>query len=141
MNSIERALNNGRGHTKNPATIPGDYFEHRTYAEVLMTRALKLEGVIFSALPVFDMGNYQRAEIDHIILKDGMVLLQELDGPSHRGELMLDAEKRLEKFRDEGFFIRRYEQPEEVTLSWCTQRARESIRFMEKMLRIYGRRP
>lgn len=106
-----------------------------------MTRALKLEGVIFSALPVFDMGNYQRAEIDHIILKDGMVLLQELDGPSHRGELMLEAEKRLEKFRDEGFFIRRYEQPEVVTLSWCTQRARESIRFMEKMLRIYGRRP
>ena len=72
---------------------------------------------------------------------ESVVFATERDRPQACSKDVADAEKRLEKFRDEGFFIRRYEQPEEVTLSWCTQRARESIRFMEKMLRIYGRRP
>ena len=141
MNSLDLALNNAKGHTLNPGTILGDWFYHRTNSERLMTRALKLEGVIFSALPVFDMGDHRRCEVDHIILKNGMMLLQELDGPSHLGELSVDAEKRLAKFKDEGFFVKRYEEPEIVDLDWCTKRARESIAFLDKMLAIYGRRP
>ena len=132
--------NNGRGHNLNPADYYSDHFYHRTQTEALITRVCIQKNLLFAPLVVFSVGNRKRREIDHLLCKDSYMLLQEIDGPSHNEETMFEAEERLKIFRQNGFFILRYKQPDFPDLAWATSVVEESLEFIDKMVAIYGRR-
>ena len=132
--------NNGMGHTKNPASYYRDCFYHRTSTEALVTRALINKKILFAPLVAFGIGNRRKREIDHLICRNGFMLLQEIDGDSHINESMFEAERRLKPFRDQGFFIKRYRQPPYPDLEWADSICEESISFIDDMTKIFGRR-
>ncbi len=65
--------------------------------EIELYRALKAIGVTFAPLPVFVRGGkqYKRIEPDFVIIKDGIVMIVEVDGVAFHNESPQEAHERL----------------------------------------------
>ena len=81
----------------------------RSQPEVNLFQALKKLAVPFAPLPVFVKGgvNYQRIEPDFIILKDGIVLMVEVDGDTVHHETPAEAHARATMLAHEGAYVER----------------------------------
>jgi hypothetical protein len=89
--------NQGRVRTDNIASLEVDGLLFRSEPEINLYRAFKRKGVTFAPLPVFLRGgdSYARLEPDFVVLKDGCVLVVEVDGDTFHQESPADAHRRL----------------------------------------------
>jgi hypothetical protein len=101
--------NQGRVRSDNVASRQCDGLLFRSQSEILLYRALKSLGVTFAPLPVFIRGgeNYKRIEPDFIILKDGVVLMVEVDGDTVHHETPVEAHARTSMMAHEGAHVER----------------------------------
>jgi hypothetical protein len=125
--SGEGINNQGRVRSDNIASLEFDGLLFRSEPEINLYRALKHAGVTFAPLPVFLRGgaDYARLEPDFVVLKDGCVLVIEVDGDTYHRETPADAHKRLLPLDHQGAKIERVtagecDAPEKARL--CAQR-------------------
>ncbi|HEY0321190.1 MAG TPA: hypothetical protein VGC66_09570 [Pyrinomonadaceae bacterium] len=130
--SGEGVNNQGRVRSDNIASLECDGLLFRSEPEINLYRALKHSGVTFAPLPVFLRGGttYARLEPDFVVLKDGCVLVIEVDGDTYHRETPADAHKRLLPLDHEGAKIERVtagecDTPEKAQL--CAQRLLQVI--------------
>lgn len=109
--------NQGRVRSTAIASRECDGLLFRSEPEIFLYRALKRIGVTFAPLPVFLRGGetYARLEPDFIIIKDGIVMVVEVDGDSFHHESPADAHKRLLPLDREGAKIERVKASECAT--------------------------
>lgn len=81
----------------------------RSQPEIYLYQALKALGVTFAPLPVFLRGgqDYRRIEPDFLIIKDGIVMIVEVDGDTYHQELPAQAHNRLNMLSHEGAILER----------------------------------
>lgn len=74
--------NQGRVRSDNIASREADGLLFRSVPEINLYKALKARGVSVAPLPVFVRGGktYRRIEPDFVILKEGLVMVVEVDG-------------------------------------------------------------
>jgi hypothetical protein len=119
--------NQGRARSDNLAPRMADGLLFRSQPEINLYRALKRLGVSFAPLPVFIRGGekYRRIEPDFVILKDGIVLIVEVDGDTVHRESPLEAHDRTTMLAHEGAHIERVNAQEcasEEKAQSCAQR-------------------
>lgn len=119
--------NQGRVRSDNIASLQSDGLLFRSQSEIHLYNALKAAGVSFAPLPVFVRGGqtYQRIEPDFVILKDGLILVVEVDGDTVHHETPVEAHARTPMLAHEGAHIERVraagcETPEKAKL--CAQK-------------------
>jgi len=95
--SGEGVNNQGRVRSDNIASRECDGLLFRSQPEINLYKALKAVGVSFAPLPVFVHGGekYQRIEPDFLVLKDGILLVVEVDGDTFHTELPAEAQARI----------------------------------------------
>lgn len=96
--------NQGRVRSTNIASREYDGLLFRSDAEIRLYKALKAQGVTFAPLPVFLRGgkDYARLEPDFVVIKDGMIVVVEVDGDTHFRETAAEAQARLVPMEHEG---------------------------------------
>jgi AbiJ N-terminal domain 3 len=101
--------NQGRVRSANVASLEVDGLLFRSEPEINLYRAFKRKRVTFAPLPVFLRGgeSYARLEPDFVLLKDGCVLVVEVDGDTFHRESPADAHRRLLPLDHEGAKIER----------------------------------
>ncbi|WP_147444201.1 MULTISPECIES: hypothetical protein [Corallococcus] len=102
--------NQGRVRSDNLPSRQEDGLLFRSGVEIHVYRALKAAGVAFAPLPVFlrgGAGAYQRIEPDFIVLKDGAMMVVEVDGDTVHVESPAEADRRTRIFKMEGALIER----------------------------------
>jgi hypothetical protein len=101
--------NQGRARSDNLAPRMCDGLLFRSQPEIHLYKALKSAGVTFAPLPVFIRGGdtYRRIEPDFVVLKNGLVLIVEVDGDTVHRETPLDAHNRTTMMGREGAVIER----------------------------------
>ncbi|MEG4494144.1 hypothetical protein [Microcoleus sp. D3_18_C4] len=123
--------NQGRVRSDNipSRTVDGLFF--RSQNEVLFYKALKLLGVPFAPLPVFIRGGeeYKRIEPDFVIVKNGVVLVVEVDGDTVHKETPAAAHDRTAMLAHEGVHIER------IRASEC-QTADQAVACAKRMLQV-----
>ena len=130
---IEKHMN-GRGHLSNPAQIVGsDYMVYRSKAEKKVGEHLsKVPGLTYGANTVYrsqgDNGRVRKIELDFHIIYKGQQLIVEIDGPHHL-EGVIQAEARLNPFRDGLIEVRRYPVSDEP--NWAKNVSRSIVDHME----------
>lgn len=105
-----RHINNqGRVRSNNIASRECDGLLFRSQHEINLYLALKSTGISFAPLPVFIRGgqDYRRIEPDFIILKDGIILVVEVDGDTVHHETPAEAHNRTTMLAHEGARIER----------------------------------
>lgn len=127
--------NQGRVRSDNIASRRWDGLLFRSEPEILLYQALKARGVTFAPLPVFVRGGttYHRIEPDFVVIKDGVVMVIEVDGDTYHRESPADAHARLQPLDHEGAKIERVKAEECDT----TERARTCA---ERLLKILEKR-
>ena len=110
--------NNAFGHSLNPGKVMHRNFRHRSLVETYITEALFLRGFLFTPLTVFSNGQ-RRIEVDFLIIKDGVCLILEIDSEEYHHETMLEAENRLQSFRENFIDVLREPIPHDAGLSWA----------------------
>lgn len=101
--------NQGRVRSDNIASRECDGLLFRSEPEILLYRALKPLGVSFAPLAVFIRGGptYRRIEPDFVILKDGIVMVVEVDGDTVHLETPAEAHDRTTMLVHEGACLER----------------------------------
>jgi hypothetical protein len=101
--------NQGRARSDNLAPRMIDGLLFRSQPEINLYRALKPLGVSFAPLPVFVRGGetYRRIEPDFLIIKEGVVLVVEVDGDTVHRETPHDAHVRATMLIHEGAHLER----------------------------------
>lgn len=101
--------NQGRVRSDNLAPRMVDGLLFRSLPEIFLYRAFKSLGVTFAPLPVFVRGgiDYRRIEPDFVVLKDGMVMIIEVDGDTVHRETPLEAHNRTTMLVHEGAHVER----------------------------------
>lgn len=101
--------NQGRVRSDNIASRTCDGLLFRSEPEINLYRALKSAGVSFAPLPVFVRGgeSYRRIEPDFIVIKEGVVLVVEVDGDTVHHETPVDAHNRTTMLVHEGAHLER----------------------------------
>lgn len=101
--------NQGRVRSDNIASKSLDGLLFRSTPEINMYKAFKTLGVSFAPLPVFIRGgqSYRRIEPDFMIIKDGIVLVVEVDGDTVHQETPAEAHDRTTMLLHEGVHIER----------------------------------
>jgi hypothetical protein len=123
-----RGINNqGRVRSDNIASLEVDGLLFRSEPEINLYRAFKRLGVTFAPLPVFLRGgeNYVRLEPDFVLVKDGILLVVEVDGDTYHRESPAVAHRRLLPLDHEGAKIERITAQEcdtAETAAACAQR-------------------
>ncbi len=109
--------NQGRVRSDNIAPKTCDGLLFRSEPEINLYKALKTLGVSFAPLPVFVRGGktYSRIEPDFVILKDGIVMIVEVDGDTVHTETPADAHARTTMLAHEGAAIERVKASECAT--------------------------
>ncbi len=89
----EKVNNQGRVRSDNVAPRTCDGLQFRSQQEINLYKALKALGVSFAPLPVFVRGGqeYRRIEPDFVIVKDGIMLVVEVDGDTFHKESPAEA--------------------------------------------------
>jgi hypothetical protein len=105
--SGEGVNNQGRVRSDNIAAIEHDRLFFRSEEEIKLYRALKAQGVTFAPLPVFVRGGstYRRIEPDFVIIRNGVVVVVEVDG--NHPESPLEAHERTTMLVHEGAHVER----------------------------------
>jgi hypothetical protein len=105
----EGVNNQGRVRSDNMPTREVDGLLFRSPPEVFLYRALKAKGVVFAPLPVFLRGGagYERVEPDFVVMREGAVMLVEVDGDTFHVESPAEADRRTRMFKIEGAYIER----------------------------------
>ncbi len=125
---------NGRGHLSNPAQLVGiDHMVYRSKAEKDVGEHLsRIPGLTYGANTVYrsrgEDGKVRKIELDFHIIYKGQQLIVEIDGPHHI-EGVIEAEKRLNPFRDALIEVRRYPVSDEP--NWAKNVAGSIIDHME----------
>ena len=134
----ESTNNQGWGHSSNPAPIWHRNVRHRAKYEAFFTEACIRRQALCFPLPLAIFGS-KRIEPDYIIIKDGILELIELDGPSHNSELASFEQQRLKPFRDNLVDVIRFPVPEEVDIKWAHSVLDQVFARIEKRKALYGR--
>jgi len=120
--------NQGRAHSLNVAAIIEEGgLRFRSKPEVNLHRALKTHDITYAPLSVF-VSRGRKVEPDFVLIKDGVVLVVEVDGPMHH-ESPVDAHKRLEGFMHNGIRVER------VTSSECATEEKAKV-VAEKLMTL-----
>lgn len=126
--------NQGRVRSNNIASRECDGLLFRSEPEIHLYRALKAAGVTFAPLPVFIRGgsSYSRIEPDFVILKDGVVMVVEVDGDTYHHESPADAHARLTPLGLEGATIERVRASECVNAEAAKDYAGRLLKILDK---------
>jgi hypothetical protein len=133
-----RGINNqGRVRTDNIASLEVDGLLFRSEPEINLYRAFKRRGVTFAPLPVFLKGgdSYARLEPDFVVLKDGCVMVIEVDGDTFHRESPADAHRRLLPLDRAGAKIERVAAHECETQDKAEQCADRLLAVIDLMIR------
>ncbi|MSP12861.1 MAG: hypothetical protein EXR62_07880 [Chloroflexi bacterium] len=103
-----RGVNNqGNVRSDNVASLEEHGLRFRSKPEIYLYRALKALDVWSAPLPVFILGGkaYQRIEPDFVIVKNGLMIVIELDGQFFHTESAAEADKRTGRLEDEDVWV------------------------------------
>jgi hypothetical protein len=127
--------NQGRVRSNNIASIQEDGLLFRSQNEVLFYKALKSLGVSFAPLPVFIRGGeeYRRIEPDFVIVKNGVVLVVEVDGDTVHNETPAEAHDRTTMLAHEGVHIERIRASECQTPDQAVACAKRMLQVIDKI--------
>lgn len=128
--------NQGRVRSDNIASREADGLLFRSTPEIHLYRALKEAGVTFAPLPVFLRGGntYTRLEPDFVVLKDGVVMVVEVDGDTYHNESPVDAHQRLAPLDHEGAKIERVRATECETPEAAKACAARLLKILDKRI-------
>ena len=127
--------NQGRVRSDNipSRTVDGLFF--RSQNEELFYKALKSLGVSFAPLPVFIRGGekYRRIEPDFVIVKNGVLLVVEVDGDTVHNETPAEAHDRTTMLAHEGVHIERIRASECQTQEQALACAKRMLQVIDKI--------
>lgn len=128
--------NQGRVRSDNIASRQVDGLLFRSEPEIHLYRAFKAMGVTFAPLPVFLRGgtSYTRLEPDFVVLKDGLVMVVEVDGDTYHRESPVDAHQRLAPLDHEGAKIERVRATECETPEAAKACATRLLQLLDKRI-------
>lgn len=126
--------NQGRVRSDNIASREFDGLLFRSQPEIHLYTALKSLGVPFAPLPVFVKGgrSYRRIEPDFIIIKDGIVMMVEVDGDTVHHETPVEAQDRTNMLAHEGAQVERVPANHCATPEKAVVCAKRLIEIIEK---------
>lgn len=126
--------NQGRVRSDNIASKNMDGLLFRSIPEINMYKAFKSLGVSFAPLPVFIRGgqSYRRIEPDFMIIKDGIVLVVEVDGDTVHQESPTEAHDRTTMLLHEGVHIERIRASECDTEQKANESAKKILNILDK---------
>lgn len=126
--------NQGRVRSDNIASRSSDGLLFRSQPEINFYNALKPLGVSFAPLPVFIRGGrtYKRIEPDFVLIKDGVVLVVEIDGDTVHLETPAEAHDRTTILLHEGVHFERLKASECETLELAKICAKKMLEIMSK---------
>ncbi len=129
--------NQGRVRSDNIASRQCDGLLFRSQPEIHLYRALKRRGVTFAPLPVFLRGGdgYSRLEPDFVLIKDGVLMVVEVDGDTYHRENPAEAAERLEPLRHEGANVERLRASECATREAAEQSADRLLGVLDRIAR------
>jgi hypothetical protein len=106
--------NQGKVRSDNIASRDCDGLLFRSEPEIFLYKAMKSLGVTFAPLPVFIRGGkeYRRIEPDFVIIKDGIVMIVEVDGDTVHQETPVEAHDRTTMMVHEGVYVERIKSSE-----------------------------
>jgi hypothetical protein len=127
--------NQGRAHSDHlpPKMVDGLLF--RSLPEIYLYRALKRLGITLAPLAVFVRGGktYRRIEPDFFIVKDGIMLVVEVDGDTVHRESPREAHDRLTILTHEGVHVERVNASECDTTERASECANRILNIIEKL--------
>jgi hypothetical protein len=131
----DNITNQGRVRSNNIAPREKDGLLFRSQPEINLYSALKEAGVSFAPLPVFVRGGkeYRRIEPDFVVLKDGLMMVIEVDGDTVHQETPIEAHARTTMLEHEGAHIERVSASECDTPNRAAACARRLIQLMGKL--------
>lgn len=127
--------NQGRVRSDNVAPRTCDGLLFRSQPEILLYKAFKAQGVSFAPLPVFVRGGeeYRRIEPDFVVLKDGIVMIVEVDGDTVHQETPAEAHTRTMMLMHEGAYVERVKASECETAELATACAKRLLQVISKL--------
>jgi hypothetical protein len=127
--------NQGRARSDNVAPLMADGLLFRSDEEINLYRAFKALGISFAPLPVFVRGGetYRRIEPDFVILKDGIVVIVEVDGDTVHRETPREAHDRVTMLLHEGAHVERVNAKECETPERAKACAAKILAVIEKL--------
>lgn len=127
--------NQGRARSDNVAPRMCDGLLFRSQPEINLYRAMKALGITFAPLPVFIRGGetYRRIEPDFVIIKDGAVVMVELDGDTVHKESPVEAHDRTTILVHEGAYLERVNADECDTLEKARACAHKLLAIIAKL--------
>ncbi|KAB8316526.1 hypothetical protein SD81_025390 [Tolypothrix campylonemoides VB511288] len=127
--------NQGRVRSDNIPSRTLDGLLFRSENEILFYKALKSLGVTFAPLPVFIRGGetYKRIEPDFVIVKDGVMLVVEIDGDTVHHETPAEAHARTTMLAHEGVHIERIRASDCKTQEQANACAKKIIEILDKI--------
>ncbi len=127
--------NQGRVRSDNIPSRKVDGLLFRSENEVLFYKALKSLGVSFAPLPVFIRGGekYRRIEPDFVIVRNGVVLVVEIDGDTVHHETPAEAHDRTTMLAHEGVHIERIRASECQTQEQALACAKRILQVLDKI--------
>jgi hypothetical protein len=127
--------NQGRVRSDNIASRSYDGLLFRSQPEIYLYQALKALGVSFAPLPVFVRGGeaYRRIEPDFVLLKDGVLMIVEVDGDTVHEDTPAEAHDRTTMLLHEGAFVER------VKASDCDTAEKARV-CAQKLVQVLGKR-
>jgi len=132
--SGKNVSNQGRVRSDNIASRSCDGLLFRSQPEINFYNALKPLGVSFAPLPVFIRGGhvYKRIEPDFVIIKDGIVMVVEIDGDTVHLETPAEAHDRTTILLHEGVHFERFKASECETLELAKKCAKKILEIISK---------
>ena len=123
--------NQGRVRSNNVAAKSCDGLLFRSQEEINLYKALKDAGVSFAPLPVFLRGGeaYRRIEPDFVIIKDGIMMIVEVDGDTVHHETPAEAHIRTTMLVHEGAHLER------VSARECAS-PEKAAKYAQKLLQV-----
>lgn len=127
--------NQGRVRSDNIAQMTCDGLLFRSEPEILLYKALKGLGVSFAPLPVFIRGGqeYRRIEPDFVIIKDGLLMVVEVDGDTVHKETPAEAHARTTMLVHEGAYLERIKASQCNTPEAANASAKMLLQILDKL--------
>jgi hypothetical protein len=131
----QNVTNQGRIRSDNVASRLCDGLQFRSEPEINLYKALKAIGVSFAPLPVFVRGGdeYRRIEPDFVVIRDGVVLVVEVDGDTFHRESPAEAYSRTMMLENEGARIVHVQATECDTPERATAYAKKVLQTIAKL--------
>jgi hypothetical protein len=126
--------NQGKVRSDNIASIECDGLLFRSQPEITLYKALKSLGISFAPLPVFIRGGeaYKRIEPDFLIVKNGVMMMIEVDGDTVHEETPAEAHARTTMLIHEGVHLERFKASECDTEEKARSVAQRIIEIIDK---------